>query len=117
MLDGCIDDQRHAIRYFILFAAALAVLGLCVVTVTLLFTRELVPDTFKSFLATGGGFVATLSTFPLKEVLTRREKERALILLRARLLALTDSGDAAAAAERTQIKAVLWKLVEKTAVG
>ena len=117
MLEGCIDDQRQAIRYFFVFAAGLIVLGLVVSAVTLIFGRELVPDVFKSFLGSGGAFVVTLSAFPWKEVLTRREKERALLLLRVRLQALSADGDASAAEERTKIKAVLWELVKKTAVG
>jgi len=117
MLDGCIDDQRNAIRYFVIFAGGLIALGVTITVMTLLLTRDLAPDAFKSFLGSGGGFVATLSAFPLKEVLTRREKQRALVLLRTRLAGLSGLPDATAVAERTQIKTVLWKLVEKTAVG
>jgi hypothetical protein len=48
----------------------------------------------------------------LKDVLTRREKERALLLLRVRLQALGAAGDMSAVEERTKIKAVLWELVK-----
>lgn len=106
-----ITNQRNAIRYHVAFAVAIVLIGVAVVTAAFLLPSDLMADGIKTILSIGGGLVSSLSGFQLKEILQRREKITVFETVKIRLDGPIDQ------AERTRIEELLWKLVEKTAIG
>lgn len=112
-----IKSQQQAIRYYFIFAAGLAILGMAVIAFAMLFSGLLIPDIFKGFLGIGGGFVSSLGALQIKEILNCKEKAQIFETLKARRAALEQARETADATERKQIDDLLWKVVEKTALG
>jgi hypothetical protein len=112
-----IADQRSAIRYHLLFAIGIVTLGIVVIVAGILLPRELLEEGIKTLLSIGGGFVSSLSAFQLKEILRRKEKIGIFEMVKIRLQKLEEEGKTSDQAERTRIQELLWKIVEKTAMG
>lgn len=85
MLNVLIGNQRSAIRYHLTFALGTFVAGMVVISVASLIQGVIVQEGFKTLLVIGGGFVSSLAVFPIKEILSRRDKERLLQELKTRV--------------------------------
>jgi hypothetical protein len=110
-----IAGQRRALHYYFMSGVGLYLVGLSLIAVAFLVPRSpITQDLMKDLFGVGGAFIASLSTFPLKEVLNRKEKIGILVALDARLpnvMATRESGDTAHA---NRLEALLWQVVEKT---
>ena len=115
-LDQIIRSHRSAIRYYLLFAIGIFAVGVAVVIGAFLWPWPLIEGGIKSLLSIGGGFVSSLSAFQLKEILSRKEKVQVLETVRVRMHKLEEE-ELIDEGERTRIEELLWKLVEKTAMG
>jgi hypothetical protein len=109
-LDALIASQRRYIRYYIAFALALVVLGAGLVLVITLTFGDALPDALKSLFGVGCGFISSLSALQVKEVLSRKDKEAMLLLLKRRL-------HASDMAERQRIEKLVQDAVNKTILG
>jgi hypothetical protein len=116
-IDQLITNQRSAIRYHLSFAIGMVMLGVAVIMAGFLWPGKLIEEGFKTLLSIGGGFVSSLSAFQLKEILHRKEKIGVFEMVKIRLHKLEKEGKSADQTERARIEELLWKLVEKTAVG
>lgn len=117
LLRGLIENQHRAVRFYLVFAALVFLLGTSVLTVALFYQRALVPEALKSLVGIGGGFVSALSGFPLKEMLNRQEKVGIFRAMQKRMQALEASHDSMDQAERQRYDALLWQAIEKTALS
>ncbi len=116
-LDKLITSQSKAIRYYLLFAIGLVVLGVVIIVVTLLFSGQLISDAFKALFGIGGAFVSSLSAFQIKEVLDRRERVETFKMIRGRMKHFEKERSEADEAMQKKIDDLLWQVVEKTALG
>jgi hypothetical protein len=116
-IDQMIANQNRAIKYYTVSTAILVFLGILIVAAALWSSARLVPDAFKGLLGLGGAFVSTLSAFPLKEILSRKERIGAFRVLKVRLGRPVVKDDARDDAERKRVEDMLWKVVEKTLGG
>jgi hypothetical protein len=83
LLEKAIGSQRQLQRLQFALALAIVGLGILCVALTQWFSGSVVPETAKQLGSLGGGFIATLSTFPLKQLYDRRFKIAALEYLLA----------------------------------
>jgi hypothetical protein len=81
-LDNAVASQRAALRFQFGLACVAVGLGLAVI----LAGHLLAPESPKWPTMLGGFFLPTLSSFPLKEVFTKRDRIAGLIFLRNTLL-------------------------------
>jgi len=109
-LDALIASQRRYIRYYVAFALAIAALGAGLVLVIYLAFGDALPDALKSLFGIGCGFISSLSALQVKEVLSRKDKESMLLLLKKRL-------QASDPAERQRIEKLVQDAVNKTILG
>ena len=116
LLDRIIRQNRGAVRFYLAFAAGIFLLGLAVVAVGLAFPGLCAQGDLGKLLPIGGGFVSTLSAFPVKEVLRHRGQAGVLEVFRLRLEALSGASDAESP-ELVRIRELAWKAVEKAVTG
>ena len=95
LLEKAIGSQRQLQRLQLALAIAIVGLGILCIVVTQWFSVVVVPEAAKELGSLGGGFIATLSTFPLKQLYDRRFKIAALEYLLAGWRRIA-SGDASA---------------------
>jgi hypothetical protein len=113
LLERMISSQERAVRYYIFFAVLLLLLGLGLVSVALLSLGTL-ESVQRTLLSIGGTFVSSLSAFPLKEILSRKEKVQMFESLIDRLPELAKAANADDNATRQRIDELLWRVIEKT---
>lgn len=121
-LDKVIENQRQAMRYYRLLAAGVVAVGVAFPVVAffadVLLSAEPVPPSIKTISTTVGLFVGSLSAIPVKEIIRRKEKISVLESIRVRLRELGKGGKKrATTTELQKIDDILWKLLEKTALG
>jgi hypothetical protein len=116
-LDQMIESQRRAMRYYLVFAGAIFTLGLIIIVVAYVIAESILPDVLKHILALGGGFVSSLSSLQLKEIVARKEREEMFITLRVRLAEIKLTGETQDDSLYKRFDELLWKIVEKTTAG
>jgi hypothetical protein len=109
-LNGLIGNQRRAIKFYSFFATSLFVLGVVIILVSLKLHFDQAVKQLNTIIGVGGGFVSSLSALPVKEILSRREK---LDLFKAFQLELRNAHEP----DISRIREMVWKAVEKTAMG
>lgn len=112
-LDQLILNQRRAVRYYLIFAASMVILGFLIILGTFLWSAMLQTDILKALLGLGGAFISTLSAIPIKELLSRKEKIGIFQALRPHLGIL----DSLEASEKQRVENLIWQAIEKTALG
>jgi hypothetical protein len=106
LIDTLIACQVRAIRWQLALAALLIVVGLLLFALGAL-GEQLETVVSKSAVSFVGACASTLSAFPIKDLVFRREKADALRLIRARVLAL-ETQPGADRAEIERITTMLW---------
>jgi len=72
-----IRNQKSAIRYLTLFAVSIVLIGIALIFYSLIFIEDSgISDTIKLILGVGGGFISTISAFPINQIIIRIEKMR-----------------------------------------
>ena len=111
-LGQAIASQRAALRFHLVLASGVIILGLATILIAQKQASSLVPENFKWLLQLGGGFVSTLSTFPLKEIFSRRDRIAALSFLEQEFTRLT----AAPVPDNQQMERLeqrFWQFIDK----
>jgi hypothetical protein len=117
LIDQLIENHRRAIRYYIVFASGLVILGIAVIAGVFLASRWLNSDAdaVKGIMGVGGVFVSSLSAFQVKEILNRKDKIEIFKAVRVRILHY--EGDFTDEEEVKRIDQLLWEVITKTALG
>ena len=108
LIDSLIASQRLAIRYYLLFGGVVFLLGIAVMILGNKSTGSILPE---KLLSLGGGFISTLSCFPLKEVLTRRDRMSGLQSMKV-VLSQSHNPD-----ERKRLSEIFWTTFETMVTG
>ena len=66
------SNQKKAIKSYTFFALLIILLGLIFIFISLFFINN--SETIKIFVGIGGGFISTISAFPIKEIIVRTER-------------------------------------------
>ncbi len=108
--DVFIRRDKLALKIYLGFAIFVILFGLLLVVISLVFGPVFGEGLQRSICTIGGGFVATLSAFPLKEYMTRYERIGVLRSLDARR-------DVMSLEERERARQLISKLYEKYVLG
>jgi hypothetical protein len=73
-LDALIQSQRRAIAWHSSFAGLIVLAGIVIVIIVAVSGSAVTNDAAKLALGLGGGFLSSVATFPVKEVIQRRNK-------------------------------------------
>lgn len=117
LLDTIIANQRKAIIYRLIFASLIIIIGLVGILVGFLWTGEETPESFKTIIRVGGGFVSSLSSFQFKEIIQRREKIGILKTLSIFYANFKKDEGTSSDPEVNRLKEIFWKVIEKDALG
>lgn len=109
-LDILVASQRRAVRWYAAIASAMVLLGLVVLSVSLVWGGKLTGEPLKTILGIAGGFISTVSAFPIKEVLNCRDRLDVYGTLRQTFIA-------AAPDEAERIRSIVWAAISKIAGG
>ena len=115
-LDNLIASQRSAIRYYLIFALGIFILGIVVIIISVTLPKEEIAEGIKTLLSVGGGFVSSLSGFQIKEIIQRKEKINVFSLIKNQLLLSIKKGSEQDPEEEKRLKEIMWKTLEKTAL-
>ena len=115
-LDNLIKSQRSAIKYYLIFALGIFILGVIVIIVSLSMPAEQLAEGIKTLLGVGGGFVSSLSGFQVKEIIQRKEKINVFNLIKSQLLPGRNKSLSPDSEEEKRLKEIMWKTLEKTAL-
>lgn len=107
-IERFIGYQYRAIRYHVIPAIVLPVLGIIVIAIAFLHPA-ITDNALKLIGGVAGTFISSLITLPLKEILRRKEKISVYESLKLRLESATKK-------DQAQIEHLVWKLLEKTAL-
>ncbi len=122
-LEQLIQNQRRAIRYYVLFAVGLVTLGIVVITIAFASPlwldpqSPIIPDTFKGLFGMGGAFVSSLSAFQVKEILNRKEKIQAFETIKVQMQNLKSTPKSKREDSQKRLEELIWKVLEKTALS
>jgi hypothetical protein len=100
----------------VIFGTGVFVLGIAVIVMGFLLPKTFVKEGFNTLFSIGGAFVSSLSGFQLKEVLQYKEKVGVLEAVRLRVQ-LLNKEENKSNGELAHIQEIVWKLIEKTAIG
>lgn len=109
-IDQLIDNQRKLIKYHFIFACCLFGIGMLIIAITLIWFSTKKNDELKTIISIGGFFTSSISAFPIKDVIKRREKIGIFRILRSCHLEDNNS-------ESTKANELIWKTIEKIALG
>ncbi len=115
-LDNLISSQRSAIKYYLLFAIGIFILGVVVIIISVALPGEQIAEGIKTLLSIGGGFVSSLSGFQIKEIIQRKEKIGVFNLIKNQLLVNIKDDSNRDPEEVKRLKEIMWKTLEKTAL-
>jgi len=72
-VSGIVDRDRRSIRWYAAWAAAVIVVGVIIFLGSHVL-QGLSPSHLDLIVKLGGGFIASLSVFPIKEIIERRQR-------------------------------------------
>jgi hypothetical protein len=111
-----IANDRSAVRYYFTFAVLVFSVGLAIVGVTFypaLKAENIIQDLAQKV---GGGFISSLCTLPLKELLARRDRLRVLDALQT-LIHKLRSQKTPPDEDVRRITELVWEIYKKRAIG
>ncbi|RWX24510.1 hypothetical protein [Rhizobium leguminosarum] len=114
-LEPFILNDRSAVKYYLFFAFLVFSIGIFVIALTFhpsFRPTQLVDLTQK----VGGAFVSSLSAFPIKEYLLRRDRIRIVRALQIRIDVLLGSSGTSDDDLR-RVTDIVWKMYEKGVAG
>lgn len=109
-----IQQQQSAVRQYAGFAIAIFCFGLILLLLSKFFSDE---NIIQNFVKAGGIFISTLSSFPIKEVINRRDRIGMLNIIKNFPERTASNPDDISFEEQTKANEIIWKLVEKTTLG
>jgi hypothetical protein len=90
-LDGAISNQRWGIRMRVWWSAGIGALGALVILFAHLLGGDAVPDALRWPFTIGGTCISSFVGFPIRDIVSRRDRIAALDFLRADLAARGES--------------------------
>ena len=108
ILATLIQNQKRAIKYQIIFASLVIILGFCIILFSLFFfpISSTPSETVKLALSLGGGFISTISAYPINQIITRKEKIKTYEIFILSINELSEN-------ELKRVEEIIWKSVEK----
>ncbi|MFQ5881649.1 MAG: hypothetical protein ACE5I9_04155 [Candidatus Methylomirabilales bacterium] len=116
-LNQAIASQRTALRFQVCLASGMVGLGLGTIVLGYLLPESVIRDELKWLPMLGGIFPPALSSFPLKEIFSRKDKIAALNFLRQEFEGLQGSATPADAQQVERLQERFDQLIDKVLGG
>ena len=115
-LDQLIHSNTRYIRFYFTFALFIVAVGIILILIIFTVFGTSLSDALKSLFGIGCGFISSLSTLQIKELLTRRDQQEFFFSIKSyrRESSISSSADYEAWKRKEDI---LWKILEKKATG
>ena len=112
-IENLIDSQKSAIRLYLIFTVVI----ICVGLVLFIIANNLnISDTTKTIINIGGGFISTLSGFPIKEIVNRKEKINTYHILKRHVILIAERGEEINDQEKKQILDLIMQIIKDNAL-
>ena len=112
-IDNLILIQKSAIRLHIWFALGIFAFGIILFILgNVIMTNEVV----KSIINIGGAFISTLSSFPIREIINRKDKIGIFIILKNQLNNINKYKNDVKQDQKQKIVNLVWEILNKTAL-
>jgi hypothetical protein len=112
-IESLISGQKAAVRMYCYFAVAVFGAGILL----LIFGTNLAQtDTVKTIFNIGGAFISTLTAFPVKEIINRRDKINTYNILKRHVILITEKGDEVGNEEKKQIMDLIMEVIKNNAL-
>ena len=112
-----IEIQQKPVFFYIIYSVALVLAGIIIIFWGPVFIGKDHADTLKTVTTLGGGFISALSSFPIKEILNRKEKIQTVRKLSSMLQKNTSNTFVSSTQDVQSINArineELWKFIFK----
>ena len=110
-VDQMIANQHTAIRSYLVFTFVIVSAGI----VVLIFGPRFAPEVGKAAIDIGGGLVTASSSFPITELISRKEKLGIFKEIRVQLqICHSDAGESD---DRKRMDDLIWQAMLKTALA
>lgn len=107
ILETLIANQKSAIKYQFLFALIVIFLGVFIILISTFFLQNpTYKDPLKLLLNIGGGFISTISAYPINQIIARKEKIKMYEVLMDKINDLSVK-------EIERVEELIWKSIEK----
>ena len=114
--DQFIERDKQAIKIYLSFALFVVSSGIILFILSFLPIASLASESNGLMLKIGGGFISSLSGFPLKEYLFRRDRIHGLTAVKDTWIELSNSPDTSEN-DLVRLTEIVWKLYEKGVTG
>lgn len=118
-VEDLITSQKSAIKIYTLYSIGIFLFGisLLVFANTNLFIQSVQDSTIKIIISTGGTFISALTTFPIKEIINRKDKIATYQVLKRHVIFISEKGDQITEPEKKEIIDLIMEIIKKTSLG
>ena len=114
--DRFIERDKQALKIYLGFSLFVVASGIILIIISFLPLPGLESKVYGFMLKIGGGFLSSLSGFPIKEYLSRKDRIHGLIAIKETWMELINSPDTSEE-DLARLMEIVWKLYEKGATG
>lgn len=115
-LDLLIFNNTRYIRFYFSFAVGVVAAGIILIVLIYTVFGASLPDALKSLFGIGCGFISSLSSFQIKELLSRREQQAYFLSIKTFRRESNPSSSAEYEVWKRK-EDILWNILEKKASG
>jgi hypothetical protein len=115
-IEPFIANDKSAVRFYLVFALCIASIGLVIGNIGFLPSFQTANEWRDLAQKLGGLFISSLSAFPLKEYLARRDRLKILSAINERI-DLFKLQEEPSEEERSRLTELIWELYKKGATG
>jgi hypothetical protein len=115
-LERLIRDNQRYMRFYFIFAISVVSAGILIFVLVFTVFSSSLSDTIKSLLGIASGFISSLSSLQIKELLSRREQQEYFQSVRTGRSLRSQAGQSPDESWKRK-EEILWKILEKKASG
>jgi len=107
ILNTLIKNQKEAIKYQQVFACIVLCVGILLIFFSnFALSKPTQSDSLKLILSIGGGFISTISAYPINQIIGRKERIKTYELLKLKMDVMTET-------ELKKTETLIWNSIEK----
>jgi hypothetical protein len=113
-IEDLVKNQKSAIRLYTLLAFGIVIFGFSLLIFGNIFFEN---DSVKTIINIGGAFISTLTGFPVKEIVARKDRINTYDILKRHLKIINEIGDEIEDQEKQKIIDLILEIIKKNALN
>lgn len=105
ILESLIQNQRDAVKLHTVFSVTIVVIGILIFVISNFYGSNIGSDTLKNVTGIGGGFISTLSAYPINQIILRKEKLRIFETLKSNI-------DTISTEDASKVEEIIWNSIK-----